>query len=365
MKRVLLVGAGHAQLAVLGALTRQRLPGAQVLLVTAHARQFYSGMLPGLVAGRFSEDDCAIDIVALASAAGVHLRIGHAAALDTAARGVTLADGERIGYDWLSLNTGPTQRRDRIEGAREHALFVRPIEAFVANWRRTRQLAEAEPLSVVVIGNGAAGFELAMAMRRALGALAELTLVSDGPVLPAYPEAVRTRAMTALRQAQVQVLPGLCTAIERTHVHVGTMRVACDVPVMAIGADAPTWLAGSGLALDNGGFVQVGATWQSASHPEILATGDMSVRTDAPQPRSGVYAVRAGPLLAANLRALAAGGVLQPGATNPRSLNLLSTGDGRAIASWGTWSAQGRLVGWWKDRIDRGFIARYRVPLAG
>jgi hypothetical protein len=48
----------------------------------------------------------------------------------------------------------------------------------------------------------------------------------------------------------------------------------------------------------------------------------------------------------------------------PRSLNLLSTGDGRAIASWGAWSAQGRLMGWWKDRIDRAFIARFRQPEA-
>jgi len=72
--------------------------------------------------------------------------------------------------------------------------------------------------------------------------------------------------------------------------------------------------------------------------------------------------VRAGPVLAANLRAFVAGGALQPYVPQPRSLNLLATGDGRAIASWGTWSAQGWLMGWWKDRIDRAFIARFRAP---
>lgn len=362
MKRVLLLGAGHAQLAVLADLARQRLAGGEVQLVTAHAQVLYSGMLPGLMAGRYEARDCAIDVGALARAAGVPLRLGRAVALDAAQRVVTLADGERIAYDVLSLNTGPTQDRSRIPGAQEHALFVRPVEAFVELWRRTRELGEERPLAVVVVGNGAAGVELVMAARAALGARASLSLVSDGALLAGYPEAVGRRAHAALRRAKVQVLPGLCTAIERRHVRVGdAMRVVCDVPIVATGSDAPAWLANSGLALDEAGFVRVGATLQSASHATVFATGDLSVRDDTTHPRSGVYAVRAGPVLAANLRAFVGGGTLSPYRPQRRALNLLALGDGRAIASWGAWSMQGWLAGWWKDRIDRSFVARYRA----
>ena len=362
MKKVLLLGAGHAQLSVLQALAQQRMPGGDLLLVTPHPRQLYSGMVPGLIAGRFSEDDCAVDIAALAQAAGVHLRIGQAVALDAAARQVTLADGEQIGYDVLSINTGPVQDRERIAGAREHALFVRPIESFIALWKQTRALADERPLSVVVIGNGAAGVELALAVRAALGARAELSIVSDGVLLAGHSERVQRRVLAALRRGKVQVLPGRCTAIERKHVIVGTsMRVVCDVPIVATGSDAPAWLAGSGLATDEQGFIRVGATLQSASHANVFAAGDVTVRDDLPHPRSGVYAVRAGPVLATNLRAFVAGGALTPYVPQPRSLNLLATGDGRAIASWGTWSAQGWLMGWWKDRIDRAFVARYAL----
>ena len=92
MKRVLLLGAGHAQLSVLGALARQRLPGAEVALVTPSPRTWYSGMVPGLIAGRYSADDCTIDVTALAQAAGVPLHLGRAVALDANARVVTLAD---------------------------------------------------------------------------------------------------------------------------------------------------------------------------------------------------------------------------------------------------------------------------------
>jgi selenide,water dikinase len=361
MKKVLLLGAGHAQLSVLQALAQARMPGGDLLLVTPYTRQLYSGMVPGLIAGRYGEDDVAIDVVPLARDAGVHLRIGSAVALDATARQVTLADGEQVGYDVLSINTGGTQDRDRIPGAREHALFVRPIESLLSLWQPTRALADERPLAVVLIGGGAAAVELALAVRTALGARAELSIVAEELLLASYPEGVRRRAVRALKRARVQVLPGRCSAIERRHVIVGdAMRVVCDVPIIATGSDAPAWLAGSGLALDERGFVRVGATLQSASHANVFAAGDVIVREDAPHPRSGVYAVRAGPVLAANLRAFVAGGTLAPYAPQPRSLNLLATGNGSAIASWGTWSAQGRLMGWWKDRIDRAFIGRFK-----
>ena len=44
-----------------------------------------------------------------------------------------------------------------------------------------------------------------------------------------------------------------------------------------------------------------------------------------------------------------------------RSLNLLACGNRSAIASWGGWSAQGWWAWYWKDHIDRQFIAKYRV----
>lgn len=362
MKRVLLLGAGHAQLAVLAALARQRLPGAEVTLVSASERLVYSAMVPGLVAGRYREDDCAIAITPLAAAAGVRFIRDSAVAVDAAAQAVTLADGRRLDYDVLSLNTGPVQDRRRIPGAHAHALFLRPIEAFVQLWPRARAQADEDLLDVVVIGGGAAGIEIALAVRHALGARCTLTLVSDGPLLPNYGKGVQQRALAALARRSVQVLPGRCTAVEPSHVCLGTLRVACDVPIMATGIDAPAWLAGSGLALDAAGFVRIGATLQSASHANVFAAGDLIERDDAPHPRSGVYAVRAGPVLAENLRRFAAGGALTRYRPQRHSLNLMALGDGRALASWNGWSFQGRLMGWWKDRIDRAFVARYRLP---
>jgi len=254
------------------------------------------------------------------------------------------------------------QDRDRIAGARENALFVRPIEDLVRLWPRTRALASDSALDVVVIGGGAAGVEIALAVQHAIGAHCVVSLVCDGPLLATYSKAVRQRALLALERRGVHLLPGRCTAVESSHVLIGTMRVACDVPIMATGGDPPAWLADSGLALDDAGFVRVGATLQSASHANVFAAGDLITRDDAPHARNGVYALHAGPVLAHNLRRYAGGGTLATYMPQRRSLNLLALGDGRAIASWGNWSMQGRLMGWWKDRIDRAFVARYRDP---
>ena len=77
-------------------------------------------------------------------------------------------------------------------------------------------------------------------------------------------------------------------------------------------------------------------------------------------PKAGVFAVRAAPILAANLRAALAGGPLERHVPNPRYLALVSTGRKCAVGMWGPLSWKGRWAWHWKDHIDRKFVARYR-----
>jgi len=369
MKRVLLGGGGHAHVHVLTAAMRMPMAGATLTLVTPFARQMYSGMLPGWVAGHYGIDDCAIPLPGLAAAAGVELIEGRITGLDAARRQATLADGRVIDYDLLSLDTGPVMDRDAIPGAREHALSLRPVEHFVPLFERLLARAAEQPLGVVVVGGGAGGYEMALGLAWRLVAVSANSRVSlvtgaDGP-LAGFAPGVRRHALAALKARRVTVLPQACVAIGADDVRLDSgTRVACDAPLLAIGTSAPTWLQGSGLALDERGFIATGPTLQSVSHPEVFAAGDVATRMDAPHPKSGVHAVRAGPPLARNLRLAIAGAALLPYTPQQRTLFLLSSGPRRAIASWGNWSAEGRWVWRWKDHIDRGFIRRYTVPPA-
>ena len=370
MKRLVLVGAGHAHLQVLQAFAREPLAGAELLLVTPFGRQLYSGMVPGLVAGRYTAEQCAIDVAPLAAAARASLVEASAVGLDCAARQLRLSDGRSAEYDVLSLNGGAVMDRDVLPGAREHGLFVRPIEHFVHLLPGLWALAETRVLDVVVVGGGAAGVELALALAHRLAPRggeerARIALVTGGPEpMAGSPQRALQRVARALAARRITVVRQACTALREDAVLLDNgARLACDAPVLATGAEAAPWLAGSGLALDERGFVRTGPTLQSASHPEVFAVGDMASRDDAPQQRSGVHAVRAGPPLALNLRRFVGGGPLQPHLPPTRSLKLVACGDGSAIAVWGDGSAQGRAIGWWKDRIDRAWVARHNAVI--
>jgi NADH dehydrogenase FAD-containing subunit len=98
---------------------------------------------------------------------------------------------------------------------------------------------------------------------------------------------------------------------------------------------------------------------RSVSHPQVFAAGDVAAYADT-RPKSGVFAVRAGAALAGNILAACNGTAPTEWHPQRRALYLVSTGDARAIASWGAWSAGGRWVWAWKDWIDRRFVRRYQ-----
>ena len=364
MKKLVLLGAGHAHVHVLSTLAAQPLPGVQVTLVAPFPRQLYSGMVPGFVAGHYTLDECVIQLEPLLKGTDITWLPRSVTSLDASANSVTLNDGSTLDFDWLSVNTGPVQDRKKTEallpGAREHGLFVRPIESFGALWPQVLAMAPPQPLRLAVIGGGAAGIELCMAVRQRLPKASVTLINGSGELAASYPEKVRQRVRQALKERGIVVLFERASRIQAGEVTLENgATLVCDVPLIATGAQAPAWLQGSGLALDEQGFIAVDAFQRSTSHDRIFAVGDVSTRIDQPLPRSGVYAVRAGPALLTNLTAVLAGVPPVPHMPPKNTLNLLSCGDHYAIATWGDYSAQGRWVWWLKDWIDRGFIKRY------
>ena len=88
MKDLLLVGAGHAHVAVLRRSGMKPLPGVRLMLLTREVDTPYSGMLPGVMAGYHTFDDAHIDAGCLARFAGARLYPDEAVGIDLAARRV-------------------------------------------------------------------------------------------------------------------------------------------------------------------------------------------------------------------------------------------------------------------------------------
>jgi pyridine nucleotide-disulfide oxidoreductase family protein len=367
MRRLLLLGGGHAHVKVLADLAERPLADWQVHLVSPYRRQIYSGMLPGWVAGHYPIEACAIALDALAARAGVVFHETAGAGLDLSRQRVLCADGSALDFDLLTIDTGPVPALQALPGIAEHALPLRPIEAFIAAWPQwvERMLGRCRRFDLVILGAGAAGVELAFAVqhRASVDGWSHLfvTLVgADELPLPGAPPAMRAQAARLLAQRRIAWAGGRRVA----RLDAGTMHfddgatLAFDTCLAATGAAAPAWPAQGGLATDAQGFIRVGATLQSLSHPRVLAAGDVAAYADE-RPKSGVFAVRAGPVLAHNLRALCEARLLVSWTPQARALYLISTGERHALASWGRWSWHGRWVWHWKDRIDRRFMQRF------
>lgn len=375
MKRLLLVGGGHAQLAVLQALARQRPRGVEAILLTPSPWQWYSGMLPGWMAGHYRAEDCRIDLRPLAAAAGVRLCLGAAVALDADRRRLQDDSGATHDFDLLSLDVGGLVDARALEALPAGTLLpVKPLQAFFAAWPQRLASARAGQLRrLAVVGGGAAGVELVLAAAQAFrgaGCTVALTLVAPpGGLLAGHAEGVRRRVERRLAQAGIALHLARAEGTEAGLVldhGAGDAPAAlpADCVIAATGARALPWLRESGLACDAEGWAAVDAGHRSVSHPFIHAAGDVCTRATPGFARSGVHAVHAGPVLAANLLAALENG---PASTaphtyrpRPRSLYLIASGPRHAIASWGRWSAEGRWVWHWKDYLDRGFIARHR-----
>lgn len=363
-RRVILAGGGHAHLAVLADWARDPLPDAECWLVTSAQHTAYSGMLPGWMVGYYRAHELLIDLKPLAEKAGAKLVLADVVGLNAHARTITLSTGEQVRYDLLSLATGGETDISCLAALGDRLLAAKPVDTFMEHWSALLDRASLRtPLHVAIVGGGAAGVELALAASAALGELSRhsrVTLVAPNDhFLKGHPAGVRRRVLVELEKRGVDLHLAQAAGEETGLLLSNGTFLPCDGVIAATGSRAPQWFARSGLELSSNGFVAVGADLRSTSHQTIFAAGDIIARTDRPVARSGVHAVKAGPILASNLRATLGGGALKQYIPRSRTLYLLATGDQRAILSWGPFSATGRLVWRLKDWIDQHFVSSY------
>ena len=371
-QHLVLAGGGHAHVHVLKAFAMRPEPLLHLTVVSPHSYATYSGMVPGVLAGQYRLRGAQIDVRALAARAGAVFLADRVVRVDPQQRVIHLAERPLLSYDLLSLDIGSKpSAADRVaEGA--PASMVKPIE--VAALQIEAALGEPAPPAgrqVVVVGAGAGGCEIAFALAARLRAEGTgRVTVCDRADRPLATRHARTSSavMHAFEVHGIDFLAEVVVVrVDAYGVRLADGRVLqASLVVWATGAAGPELFARSGLPVDERGFLRVGDDLRCVEFPEIFAAGDCATLTSHPDlPKAGVYAVRQGPVLAANLRAVARGHCTRPFRPQRDFLALLNTGDGRAILSRGALAVRGRLAWRLKDYIDRRFIRLYeRPPLA-
>jgi NADH dehydrogenase FAD-containing subunit len=379
MSRVLLAGGGHTHLVaapLVAAGAGRRGAHVRVALLAPSPRLLYSGMMPGWLAGRHAFDDCAIDLRRVAESVGIEWIEDALVDVAFGTREAVGASGRRYRYDLLSLNVGSENLPgERSPGSTVRVLGAKPFADFVAGWDAWCRAAPPSPRCVVV-GGGAAAVEVAFALSARADA-GPTTVATTGDAL--LPGLSRTAARIAARSLWAR---GIDVRLRHRYVGVDAdrvllvpesggepLRLPADLVVVATGARPPAWLGAAaragGLPVAADGGVAVDDCLRSTGNDAVFASGDCASFVEARVPKSGVHALRQGtPLAASILRRLHDGpaACAAPARYVPqrRTLALLDRADGTAIAAWGPFGAAGAAMGRWKNRIDRGFVARFR-----
>jgi len=374
IKDVVLVGAGHAHVTVLRAFGMKPVPGVRFTLISREVHTPYSGMLPGLVAGFYDFDEAHIDTAPLARFAGARLYQDEAIGLDLKGRRVVCRHRPPVPFDLLSLDIGSTPNTADTPGADDHAIPVKPIDGFLQRFEtmKRRVLERNGRARIAVVGAGAGGVELLLSVERRLRSeLTEaglpasdlsLCLITDTPdILPTFPERLRDRMRTILRERGIELAAGArVTRIEAGRlVLAGRAPIAADEILWTTQAAPARWLATTGLPLDENGFLKVDQSLQVAGRNGLFAAGDMISFPTRALPKSGVYAVRAGPVLADNIRRALLGRPLRRFRPQRDALYLVSTGRRHAFGTRNGLVVGGHWVWRWKDWIDRRFMDRF------
>jgi len=363
----------------------QPIAGVRLTLISEKVDTPYSGMLPGLIAGHYSEDEVHIDLARLCSWANVRFieqRITH---IDTAAKTLSL-DSSRpdIAFDVLSLDTGSTPQLN-VSGAKDFTVPVKPVHGFYQRWLALlarmqqgnnapspsdaqfadRQSQSISPVCIGVVGSGAGGFELIMAMRHALpSSSAECHWIVRGEkVLKGRPDKVSELALQSAKAAGVVIHHSFDVVdVTSTDIHARDGRsITLDEIVWCTAAQAPNWPRASGLSVDERGFVLTNQYLQSVSCDFVFATGDIGTQEKTPSDKAGVFAVRQAPVLYQNIRRYLLGTKLKVYRPQSDFLSLMATGEKAAIGNRGPLTFSGVWVWKLKDHIDQKFMNQFRL----
>jgi len=360
--KIVLAGGGHAHLHTLRRTAALVRDGFDVTLVAPSPYLWYSGMATGTISGDYPPDAHRLDVRALVERGGGRFVEGRVEGFGD--RHLRLEGGEEVPFDAASATLGSeTPVPGFAEG--EGGLYpAKPIEGLAGF--RERLLALDAP-RVLVVGGGAAGCEISanvLALIRRHGRSGTVSVVERADsLLPAAPERARRHAERHLRSRGATVLAGRSVA----SVGGGIARlddggeIPYDLVVLATGVRPPEEVfRASGLPVGEDGGLWVDRNLRSLGNGRLFGGGDAISFRGAGLPKLGVFAIRQGPVIHHNLKAVLRGEPLREFRPQKRYLYVLNLGEGTGLAVYGGLAWRGRPAHRLKHLIDTRFVERNR-----
>lgn len=166
-KQLVLIGGGHANIQVLRKLCMNEYKGIHTILINDGYNSIYSGMTPGYIQKQFSLNEISIDLQRLCYNAGATFIKDKVIKLNCKNNEIELLQSPKIGYDFLSINTGSAAKSDDIIiDNYQRTIFAKPISKLVEkiNLIDRKVSNSISKLELSLIGGGLASFELAISL---------------------------------------------------------------------------------------------------------------------------------------------------------------------------------------------------------
>jgi len=394
MKTLLLLGAGHGHLYVLEHFIKHQPLNIRIILITPNQRMTYSGRVPSFIEGIYTADETQVSIVALAKQAKAQLITERVSYLNANLQQVKLISGQIFAYDLLSIDVGGVSNVPMLSAnglahnnqfdvkdidphqyqMSQSILPIRPMNEFVHSLQDYLDAKQGSRMNhelisnITIVGGGAGGAELILALAVSKHERLKnisLTIVLGENPLKYFPRRAKRKLLNQMHSLGIECIFHKGSINEAGQLVVNQQVLITDYIILARGVEQYQWVVNSGLKADKKG-VHVNHYHQSLSHPNVFALGDACHRVDCDLEKSGVNAVRAGPIVANNLYNIMQNTCKIPSTSSlqaykPRAshLYLINIGHQQAIGCWYGLTMSGRWVWYWKQWLDHKFLTRW------
>lgn len=357
MKTIVLAGSGHAHLEVIRLLSKKEIAAQRFILISPQRETYYSGMIPRLIMNEIGPANLTIQSAHFAESKGLQFIQDSIQSIDETETTISLASGESLHFDLLSLNIGGSAKAIPSKSPLG-TIYLRPLNKFIDSLDEVeKMISTGTNPRFVIVGGGAAAVEVATALRlrlnRSQKANGEVHLVSKGSRLcENYTERISASIQKKLLTNQVEVhLQETVTEIQSHCIELSNGRKLEFDSIFVLTPTEPSNLTSRGtdsMLRISSNIFSVGDCAQLKGHLQL--------------PRSGVTAVHQGRHLAQTLRRILQQKKPMPFINKRNQLSILISGENSARLIWGDFSFEGflplRIKNWIDETYMKGFNSK-------
>ncbi|WP_257347868.1 NAD(P)/FAD-dependent oxidoreductase [Pseudalkalibacillus decolorationis] len=356
--KLVLIGGGFAHLYFLKRLKEGATMDSDVTLLVPDNTYFNRDMLPGLVEGYYELDQVGVNLVTLASDAGVTVVKGKPLSIDAKQKKVLTDEGEILSFDVISFD---------MESASKDLLFIEDTSRIICpdHYKEIQTISDQKGKTgrVVIVGGGIAGVELSFSIKawKTKNQDSGGVIIMNPSSLHNMNQANQSRLKRMVDKAGIhRVEDEKVERVEENKIITQSSNLTFDSLWWMTDSKSPDLYKSSKLPTDEKGHLLVEDTLQVKQFPFIFGAGEsVTVRNFPEMTLNKAILMKQGNVLFDNIKGFMQNGEGYRLTPPKRHLSMLSIGDKKLLLCFGSNCITGHLLWRMKDHADRKFMSSF------